>query len=172
MRIVAATNDDLNAALKNGTFRQDLYYRIGVITLTLPPLRERGDDAPLIAEEMVSYLAKHHGLQAPKISAEARRLLMGYNWPGNVRELKNSVERALLLSPPGELDLQELLPQTDVEPSRTGPIPFPAPLDEITAAAARATIELYDGNRSHAARQLGISRQRLRRLLDEEKNNH
>ena len=172
VRIVAATNDDLQTALKNGTFRQDLYYRIGVITLTLPPLRERGDDAPLIAKEMVSHLAKHHGLQAPKISADARRILMGYSWPGNVRELKNAVERALLLSPPGELDIQELMPQTDVEPLSTGPIPFPAPLDEITAAAARATLELYDGNRSRAARQLGISRQRLRRLLDEERLNH
>jgi len=168
VRIIAATNEDLKVALKNGTFRQDLYYRLGVITLTLPPLRERGEDATLIAESLLTYLAEHHGLPVPKLSADARQLLQGYHWPGNVRELRNGIERALLLSPPGELELQELLPRTDVEPtSGGGPLPFPAPLDAITAAAARATIDICDGNRSHAAKQLGISRQRLRRLLDE-----
>jgi transcriptional regulator with PAS, ATPase and Fis domain len=169
VRIVAATNEDLKHALKSGTFRQDLYFRLGVITLALPPLRERSDDVVLIAEALLTDLAAQHGLDVPEVTPEARRLLVGYHWPGNVRELKNAVERALLLSPSGALDLQELLPPADVEAPGTGPIPFPAQLDEITSAAARATIDLFDGNRSRAARRLGISRQRLRRLLNEER---
>ncbi len=169
VRIVAATNEDLKHALKSGTFRQDLYFRLGVITLALPPLRERSDDVVLIAEALLADLAAQHGLDTPEVTPEARRLLVGYHWPGNVRELKNAVERALLLSPSGALDLQELLPPADIDAPGTGPIPFPAQLDEITAAAARATIDLFDGNRSRAARRLGISRQRLRRLLNEER---
>ena len=169
VRIIAATNEDLKHALKSGTFRQDLYFRLGVITLALPPLRERSDDVVQIAQALLADLAAQHGLEVPEVTPEARRLLLGHHWPGNVRELKNAIERALLLSQSGALDLQELVPPPDVDATGTGPIPFPAQLDEITAAAARATIELFDGNRSRAARRLGISRQRLRRLLHEER---
>ena len=95
--------------------------------------------------------------------------MTGYHWPGNVRELKNALERALLLSEEGELDLDELIPgQTQRQP-RGGPIPFPAQLDDIATAAARATLTMCEGNRSEAARQLAISRKRLRRLLGEER---
>ncbi len=166
VRIIAATNEDLRQGLKDGSFRQDLYFRLGVITLSLPPLRERGSDVVLIAESILQRLAAQHGLPAPPVRPEVRRTLLGYHWPGNVRELKNAVERALLLSRPGELDVNELLPQTDVESFGSGPIPFPAQLDEITTAAARATLGLCNENRSEAARRLGISRRRLRRLLE------
>jgi two-component system response regulator HydG len=168
VRIIAATNEDLRLALKSGKFRQDLYFRVGVITLALPPLRERGNDIILVAETVLERLAEQHRLPCPAFTHEVRRTLMGYHWPGNVRELKNAVERALLLSKPGQLDPRELLPQADTDSHGTGPIPFPARLEEITTAAAQATLELCSDNRSEAARRLGISRRRLRRLLEGE----
>lgn len=167
VRILAATNENLPELVKTGTFRQDLYFRLGVITLHLPPLRERGDDVVIIAQELLAKLAHQYGLPVPTLSPEARRLLLSYSWPGNVRELKNAVERALLLSRPGELDLEELVPTSKPEPAARSPIPFPAPLDTITQAAARAMLELVDGNVSEAARRLKVSRRRLRRLVNE-----
>jgi len=166
VRIIAATNEDLDRAVKGGMFRRDLYFRLSVITLLLPPLRKRGDDAQLIAQELLQRMARQHGLPAPTLTAECRKAIGSHHWPGNVRELKNAVERALLLSPPGELDVAELVPRGGADPESDGPLPFPAPLDDITAAAARATLDLCGGNRSEAARRLGISRRRLRRLLD------
>ena len=167
VRIIAATNENLATAIQTGEFRQDLFYRLGVVTLTLPPLRDRGDDVLLIAERLLEREAERHGLARPGLDMGARRALSGHPWPGNVRELKNAVERALLLSPPGDLLLSELLP-AERAPRIAGPLPFPAPLDEITAAAARATLDVSGGNRSEAARRLRISRQRLRRLLAED----
>ncbi len=166
VRIIAATNAKLEEVVQAGEFRQDLYFRLSVITLSLPPLRDRGEDVLIIAEGLLSRMAKQHDLPVPRLGADGRAALLGYHWPGNVRELKNAVERALLLSPPGELSLPELVPASIGEPAAEGPLPFPARLDDITAAAAHGTLELCSGNRSEAARRLGISRRRLRRLLD------
>ncbi len=168
LRIIAATNDDLPRAMSQGRFREDLYFRLSVITLTLPPLRERGDDVVVVARTLLAQLAKDHKQEAPQLTDEACRALSTYHWPGNVRELRNSIERALLLSPRGTLDLDELRPQLDSGSSIGNPIPFPAELADITSAAARATLHVTGGNRSEAARRLGISRRRLRRLLDGE----
>jgi DNA-binding NtrC family response regulator len=164
VRVIAASNVSLEAAVQSGALRQDLYFRLGVVTLALPPLRERGGDVTIIAERLLSSLAAHHRLAVPKLSGEARRALAGRPWPGNVRELKNALERALLLSPPGELALAELCPAPAPRPGSPGAIPFPAPLDTITAAAARAMLELCSGSVSEAARRLSVSRRRLRRL--------
>ncbi len=166
VRIIAATNDKLEDAVQEGRFRQDLFFRLSVITLALPPLRDRAEDVLIIAEVLLVRMAKEHDLPLPGLGADGRAALLGYHWPGNVRELKNAVERALLLSPPGELSLPELVPVSTAEHAVAGPLPFPARLDDITAAAAHATLELCGGNRSEAARRLGISRRRLRRLLD------
>lgn len=169
VRIIAATNDNLHDAVRAGTFREDLFFRLSVITFTLPPLREREKDVLIIAEHLLERMALQHGLQVPKLSPEIRSALLGYHWPGNVRELKNGLERALLLSEPGELEPSELISrQGPVRELRGGPIPFPAQLDEIASAAAKVTLKMCDGNRSEASRQLGISRKRLRRLLGEE----
>jgi len=168
VRIIAATNEDLERAVQNGKFRQDLYFRLSVITLSLPPLRERDSDSVLIAEVLLERLANQYGLPAPELGDDVRRALLAYHWPGNVRELKNSVERSLLLSQPGELSVKELANRTSGVPAGNGPIPFPASLQDITAAAARATLDLCRGNRSEASRRLEISRARLVRLL----NNH
>jgi DNA-binding NtrC family response regulator len=165
VRIIAATHEDLREAVAAGKFREDLYFRLSVITLTLPPLRERGEDVILIAQELLQRLAAQHGVAVPPLGVEARRALRAHSWPGNVRELKNAVERALLLSPPGELSLAELLPEGSVTDRGNGKFQLPESLDELAATAARATLEQCGGNRSEAARRLSISRQRLRRLL-------
>jgi len=166
VRIIAATHEDLSRHIQDGRFREDLYFRLSVITLTLPPLRERGDDLMLIVDALIKELAEHHDLPVPDVTPQARRALLDYHWPGNVRELKNAVERALLLSAPGELDPRELRPESETIARQGGPIPFPAHLDDITVAAANAMLGLANGNRSEAARRLGISRRRLRRLLE------
>ena len=168
VRIIAATNENLHQAIPDGRFRQDLFFRISVLTFSLPPLREREGDVPIIAQHLVNEMAAQHGVPIPDINADVRRALAAYHWPGNVRELKNALERALLLSNPGELDVEELFAFTAPPAADSGPIPFPASLDAITEAAAMATVELSDGNRSEAARRLQISRRRLRRLLGDE----
>jgi transcriptional regulator with PAS, ATPase and Fis domain len=166
LRILAATNENLERAVQNGTFRADLFFRLGVIVLTLPPLRERGEDILLVARALLESLAQQHGLPVPPITPEVRQALRGHMWPGNIRELKNSLERSLLLSPPGELYLDELIqPGVTDSPEPRGMLPFPAPLRTITRAAAQLMLEQCRGNRSHAAERLGVSRQRLRRLL-------
>ncbi|MDH3496507.1 MAG: sigma-54 dependent transcriptional regulator [Gemmatimonadota bacterium] len=166
VRVIAATNEPLEASLGDGRFRQDLYFRLGVIVFTMPPLRERGDDVLVIARTLLDRLARHYGLPAPILTERAQRALRAYHWPGNVRELKNAIERALLLSAPGELDLGELgVAGPTRAPARPSPLPFPAPLETIDEAAAQAALALCAGNRSETARVLRISRQRLRRLL-------
>ena len=165
VRILAATNEHLAERVRAGTFREDLFFRLSTVVLRLPPLRERDDDAILLAEALLARLAGEHGLPVPPLTPDVRHRLRHHPWPGNVRELKNAVERALLLSPPGELHIDELLPPVDPQSRGEGPIPFPAPLDQITSAAVRATVELCGGNRSESARRLSISPKRLRRLL-------
>jgi len=167
VRVIAATHVELAAAVARGEFRQDLYYRLNVVPLTLPPLRDRGEDIEYLAETLVVRLAGQYGLAVPPLTPEARARLRAHRWPGNVRELKNAIERGLVLSPPGTLRIEELdgaLPaRGDAEPSA---LPFPARLDEITRAAVLATLRAADGNKSEAARRLGISRPRLQRILD------
>lgn len=165
VRVLAATNAHLPERVRTGVFREDLYFRLSTVVFTLPPLRERGDDAILLAETLLARLSTEHNLPLPPLTPDARHRLRTHPWPGNVRELKNAIERALLLSPPGELNADELLPQA-ADSSREGPIPFPAPLHQITTAAVRATVKLCGGNRSESARRLSISTRRLRRLLN------
>ena len=165
VRIIAATNADLGAEVREGRFREDLFYRLNVVSLRLPALRERGDDVVLLAETFLRKFSTQYGLPEPALNPDVRRTLLAHSWPGNVRELRNAIERALLLSPPGELSLRELTPG-DVPVAGTGALPFPAPLHEIVRAAARAMLDATGSNRSEAARRLGISRSRLQRLLE------
>jgi|SRR5438552_2541446 len=165
VRIIAATNAELVSEVRDGRFREDLFYRLNVISLHLPALRERGEDVLLLAGAFLTRFSTQYGLPQPPLTPEARRALLAHAWPGNVRELRNAVERALLLSPPGALDLGELAP-AETPVARSGDLPFPARLDDIVRAAARAMLETTGGNRSDAARRLGISRSRLQRLLE------
>ena len=166
VRIIAATHVELAAAVARREFREDLYYRLNVIPIHLPPLRERGDDVVLIAEGLLRTLAAQYGLDTPAIPPELRRALVAHSWPGNVRELRNGLERALLLGD-GGLDPADLFPGgTTPAAGGSGEIPFPATLAEIERAAATAMLARFDDNKSAAADALGISRSRLYRLLD------
>ncbi len=169
VRIVAATHVDLASATELGTFRPDLFYRLNVVTLTLPPLRERTADIVLLARAFAKALAARYDLPVPSVTASVRNALEAHHWPGNVRELRHAIERALLLSEPGSLDPQHLVKSGQAAPPATSEIiPFPARLDDILTAVARAAVERHNGNKSAAARTLGISRPRLARLLGEQ----
>ena len=165
VRLVAATHLELRAAVARGEFREDLFYRLNVIELTLPPLRDRGSDAETLAEVFVQRLASRYGIPVPPLSPELRAEVRSRRWPGNVRELRNAIERALVLSPPGTLRADELPRESAEAPPGNGELPFPATIGAIVQAAARAMLERTAGNRSEAARRLGISRPRLLRLL-------
>ena len=168
IRLISATHVDLAAAVRAGEFREDLYYRLNVVALVLPPLRDREGDVELLAETFARQLAAAYGLPAPELDLAVRSALRAHAWPGNIRELRNAIERALVLSPPGTLALENLL----VAPPRAAAggegLPFPAPLDTIIRAAALAMLDRTSGNKSETARRLGISRPRLQRILDGE----
>ena len=169
VRLIGATHVDLAAAVRRGEFREDLYYRLNVVALVLPPLREREGDIELLAETFLRKLAETAGLPVPQLSPAARSALRAHAWPGNVRELRNAIERALVLSPPGSLATDALRMSGEAPVNAGGgKLPFPARLEEITRAAAHATLQLTNGNKSEAARRLGISRPRLQRILDSE----
>jgi DNA-binding NtrC family response regulator len=165
VRVLAAANEELEELVSEGTFREDLYYRLSGMAFRLPPLRDRGDDIFLITQALLGRLATEHGIPTPPLTPAVRERLQAHAWPGNVRELKNAVERALLMSPSGELLAEEMVPQARPVVKGTGPIPFPAQLSTISTAAARATVQWCEGNRAESARRLGISPRRLRRLL-------
>ncbi len=173
IRVIAATNRDLREQVAQGAFREDLYYRLRVVRLALPPLRERGQDVLLIAEHVLAALARRHGLPVPSLVPAACRALSGHRWPGNVRELRNAIERVLLLSPPGTLQLNELelvesTPPSSAPTSSPGLVlPYPASLADIVRSVVQQTLDACGGNRTEAAQKLGISRPRLRRLLRE-----
>jgi DNA-binding NtrC family response regulator len=165
VRIIAATNTQLDRAVEDGTFRGDLFYRLSILTVSLPPLRERAEDLEPLARHFLETFAREYGLPVPVLDAAALNALRTYDWPGNVRELKNAMERALLLAEPGHVAIDELPRTAAPRPPAGSTLPFPAPLDAIEAAAARSMLAACEGNRSEAARRLGISRRRLRRLL-------
>ena len=165
VRIVAATHVDLHDAVRRGEFREDLYYRLNVIVLDLPPLRARGGDVEVLATSFITSLAARYALPAPRLTREARAALRSHDWPGNVRELRHAIERALLLSEPGTLTTAALLPPPPREP-RTGGIPERGALNAVISSVVQAAVERHGGNKSAAARELEISRQRLQRILD------
>jgi two-component system response regulator HydG len=166
VRVVAASHVDLGQAARQGEFREDLYYRLNVVTLVLPPLREREGDVELLARVFVERIATSYGLPVPELSQETRTALRAHRWPGNVRELRNVLERGVVLSMPGTLRLGPLEDARGRAEMSAGVLPFPASLAEVVRSAAQAMLDLTGGNKSEAARRLGISRPRLQRLLD------
>jgi DNA-binding NtrC family response regulator len=169
-RVVAATNRDLEAAVKAGKFREDLYYRLNVVTIRIPPLRERREDVPLLSEH---FAQKHGRGEGAAVSPEARELLMAYDWPGNVRELENVIARALALNPSGVVvaaDLPDRLRQGPAaEPARGVPLPpgDRPTLDELSKRYAALVLAECAGNKTKAAEVLGIDRKTLYRILGE-----
>ena len=165
VRIIAASHLELGDAVKRGEFREDLYYRLNVVPIEMPALRNRPDDIPLLASHFAQRFAEEYGLPRPTISPEALAMLRDRRWPGNVRELRNVMERTILLAGTDFLKPEHF--QDGEGAGIAGPtdLPFPATMTEIEIAAARAMLDRSQGNKSDAARRLGISRTRLQRLL-------
>lgn len=167
IRVVCATNADLDSMVRERTFREDLFYRINLITLRLPALRERRDDIPLLVCHFISEYADKNGISLPEISSEAMTLLTRLPYPGNIRELKNRVERAILVNTSGIIMPQDISAPPDMETKSqsTGDTPV-GTLEEMERAAIRATLDRYGGNMSKAALALGVTRQSLYRRVE------
>jgi DNA-binding NtrC family response regulator len=163
VRVVAATHVNLPGAIADGAFRNDLFYRLNVVPIRLPALRDRGDDVLLLAEHFLDRFTRQYEVRRPQITSDIKRALRTHPWPGNIRELRNSIERAVLLGD-GNLFVDDLFPE-DIQPSPTGPLPFPASLQVIEEAAAHAMVARCGGNKSEAAKALGTSRKHLYTLL-------
>ena len=161
-RLIAATNRDLNAEAAAGRFRSDLYYRLNVVRLRMPPLRERMEDLPLLVQELLRPLAKEMGRAVPKVSATAMKKLESYPWPGNVRELRNVLERALITLTRDEIRTEDLglesgvsiAPASDGNPTDEWEI---RPLDDVISSYVAAAVKATGGNMRDAARRLQIS---------------
>jgi transcriptional regulator with GAF, ATPase, and Fis domain len=165
VRVVAATNRDLQAAIAQGTFREDLYYRLHVFGITLPPLRERRDDIVPLAEAFLREIGQAVGRPAAGLSRDACELLMAHRWPGNVRELRNAIERAVILCE-GGLVAREHLPIALASPVPAAPAPAVLPaggldMDQLERQLVLQALERAQQNKSRAARLLGITRAQL-----------
>jgi transcriptional regulator with PAS, ATPase and Fis domain len=190
VRIIAATNRDLEAAIAENRFREDLYYRLKVVTIWLPPLAERTGDIPLLAEYFLARYARREGMDNPGVTDAALRLLAGYPWPGNVRELSNVIQKALIFHRGAPLT-PDLLSQALLEPrpGRSGDdgrdldavtrdlirralsdpgeeARFDALMDRFAALLIGEALSLTGGNRSRAAKLLGISRPTLHAKIE------
>lgn len=159
-RLIALTNVDLERAVERGAFRSDLFYRLNVVRIHVPPLRERGEDIRFLAEEFLRQLAAKHGQTASKFAPDALRVLAAYDFPGNVRELANVVERAVVVAE-GERVEEKDLPQNVRAAVRLNAKRGRQTLAELEAGYIAETLASVRGNKSEAARLLGISRKNL-----------
>ncbi|MDA0835478.1 MAG: sigma-54 dependent transcriptional regulator [Planctomycetota bacterium] len=178
VRLVAATNADLKEMVKSGKFREDLYYRLSVVNILLPPLRERRGDIPLLMEHFLREHSKRLGKDVTGITKPARHALMIYNWPGNIRELKNMVEGMMVLDMDGVLDVDDLPeeiapPETNasdtrfVEESTSSDFLVGKTLHDVERYYIQKALELTSGNRAEAATLLGIGERTLYRKIKE-----
>lgn len=163
IRLICATNLNLHQMVKDGKFRQDLLYRINTVEITIPPLSERGDDIPMLANHFLNYYSKKYRKDVLSISSEALTKLKKYAWPGNVRELQHAIERALIMAD------SPTLQESDFLFSRKGNDAVNADtlnLDEVEKAAVAKAIQLHNGNISKAAEELGLTRASLYRRME------
>ena len=175
VRVISATHRDIPQMVKDGDFREDLYYRLVQFPISLPPLRERGSDVLLLADRfLTAYTARHPDLGDKRLSPAARRALLAYAWPGNVRELKSTIERAALLSDedtlvPGDLGLGQGLDAPDLPPATlidgaSSPDEI-VPIDDLKRRAVEHGLRVCSGNIEETARRLGITRSTVYRLM-------
>ena len=179
VRVVAATNQNLSEAVAKGDFRQDLYYRLDVITIQLPPLRERADDIPLLAQHFLKYYGHESGKPVPAFSDKAMELLCSYPWPGNIRELENAIEQAVALSYQPVLTPEDLPREVREQraakiaslTSENGQFIFPdtPSLEEVKKRYVLHVLQLTGGNVSATARVLNVDRRSLYRRLARDK---
>ena len=172
VRLISATNRDIEQLVKEGKFRQDLYYRLKVVTIALPPLRDRRSDIPILVKRFMEEFSEAYDRPEPTISQAAMRALQGYDWPGNVRELRNVMESMFVVDVDGRLDLEDVpeeilghqgrLSTTIAHDSLIG-----RPLEEVEAYYIEQSLKQTGGNREEAARILGIGERTLYRKIDE-----
>ncbi len=162
-RIVAATNRDLGEEVKKGRFREDLYYRLTPITISIPPLRERKDDIPLLFRYFLSEFSRRTGKEVRGVSRGAQELLLSHDWPGNVRELKNTVERAAMLTVDAFIHREDLFMGETCEYTKGKGAES---LESVIREHISKTLKIFDGNRTRAAAMLGISRRALIRKIE------
>lgn len=178
VRIIAATHRDLNAMVREGEFREDLYYRLAVFELSVPPLHQRGNDLMQLTHHFINQLAAHHQIGTVTITDEALARISAYGWPGNVRELRNAIERAVVLADNGKIQvedlperIQDITVPTSVTPTTTPAEPAPPPAKETLSEMERRRIleamQETGGNVSEVVRRLGIPRSTLYRRLRE-----
>jgi DNA-binding NtrC family response regulator len=169
LRLIAATNRDLRKRVEEGTFREDLYYRLNGVTITMPPLRDRGADIPLLAHEFMQRYAAAAGKPLEGFAPEALRLLSGYRWPGNVRELEHAIERAVALARSAVILPEDLPPEIHADTVRPPELPARRmTLDEVRRWYVATVLEETGGNKVRAAELLGIDRRTLYRILERE----
>jgi two-component system response regulator HydG len=172
VRVIAATNRDLVQEIESGNFREDLYYRLNVVTLTVPPLRDRREDIPLLTQHFLSAFAEKNHKQLKGVTPQAMDRFLKYAWPGNVRELMNAVERAVVLSRSeylGEQDLPLSIKENERSEDKSvlskDAVSANLPLEDVEKATILSTLESTKGNKSEAARRLGITRKTLHKKL-------
>jgi DNA-binding NtrC family response regulator len=165
VRLIAATNKDLRAAVAAGSFREDLWHRLNVVALRMPSLRERREDIPLLANFFLARSSQRCERRVLGMTPEARELIQQYDWPGNVRELENAIERAVVLGSDSEIQVNDL-PETIWEgaPAAPGSLTSPAALSEAKQKIVTHALELAGGNYTEAARRLGVHVTYLHRL--------
>jgi two-component system, NtrC family, response regulator HydG len=168
IRVIAATSRDIRKMVEESKFREDLYYRLNVVTISLPPLRERTDDIPILAEHFLNDICEQKHTTRRRISREVLERFENYRWPGNVRELRNTLESMLVLAE-GEImterDLPERLLANALPPGAQKDIPTGLTMDELERLAITTALDQCAGNRTHAAGKLGISVRTLQRKL-------
>ncbi|HOW56357.1 MAG TPA: sigma-54 dependent transcriptional regulator [Smithellaceae bacterium] len=172
VRVIAAANKDLKKEMESGRFREDLFYRLNVVTLHVPPLRERREDIPLLAQHFLELFAAKNSQSIKGFTPLAVEKMFKYNWPGNVRELMNAVERAVVLARAEYIDAEELALLMDDNSTATATAPPEnLPLDEVEKRTILEALNTAHGNKSEAARRLGITRKTLRAKLDRYESN-
>lgn len=171
VRVIAATNRDLGEEMKAGRFREDLYYRLNIVEVKMPPLREHKEDIPLFARHFLKLFSTEMKKPVAGFSGEALALMLGYNWPGNVRELKNAVERAVIFASPGELIRASHFPpqlRAGVGEHQTSPSREFKSLKEMELDYIKEVLDACGGNKVRAADILGVSPSTIWRKLQEE----
>ena len=167
-RVIAATNRNLEEMVKSGKFREDLYFRLNVVPIEVPPLRERKDDIPLLLNSFLERYNEENGKKITGFDTQARNALYKYDWPGNIRELRNCIESAVVMCSGGEITLDDLPPTIrGASASESIVIPAGATLDEAERIVIEQTLAANKGNKSKTADALGIGRKTLQRKLGE-----
>ncbi len=164
VRLLAATNKDLTKEVAEGRFRKDLYYRINVIKIDIPPLRDRRDDIPLLTDYFLIHYAQKNNKNIKGVSPEVMKLLKDYNWPGNVRELENAIERAVVLSKKNVIETEHLPSNLTHSGETTSPylqLRVGTPLKDVEKEVILKTLELTGGNKTDAAKLLGVSTRKI-----------